>query len=160
MASQIVALAFDGVETAEGILDNVIDMQQRGLLKLDDAVVLSRPAGTSEVQVKQTDSRRGRYALIGGGAGMLAGWLVGGPIGGAAIGAIIGAMRDRGLPDSFVNTISGSLGPDSSALVVLVKDVDGPTVLEELKPFKGRVVHTTLSDEQEKRLRETLAHEA
>jgi uncharacterized membrane protein len=40
-----------------------------------------------------------------------------------------------------------------------VRDADGPRVLEELKPFKATVVHTTLPPEAEKALRETLARE-
>jgi uncharacterized membrane protein len=176
MASTIVVLAFEGSGTAEGMLENLRDMESRGLLKLEDAVVAWRGAtasdaqisqasvvgiapATSGLQIDQTDSRRGRSALAGGGIGLLAGMLVGGPVGGLAVGAIIGALRDRGLKDKDVQTLAERLGPDSSALFLLVKEADGPKVLEELRPFKATVVQTGLSDEAEQALRKALAHE-
>jgi uncharacterized membrane protein len=42
MASQLVVLGFDGENTAEGMLDNFYDMQKRGVLQLEDAVIASR----------------------------------------------------------------------------------------------------------------------
>jgi uncharacterized membrane protein len=176
MASKIVVLAFEGAGAAEGMLENVRDMEKRGLLKLDDAVVASRgpratdvqinqasligvPAAGSQLEIEQTDSRRGRSALAGGGIGLLAGMLIGGPIGGLAVGAIAGALRDRGLKDREVKQIAERLTPDSSALFLLVKEADGPKVLEELKPFKATVIQSTLDPEAEERLRKSLAHE-
>jgi uncharacterized membrane protein len=158
MASELVVLTFEGEQTAEGMLDNLKEMQERGLLHLEDAVLVSRGQST-EVRVQQTDSRRGRYALTGGGIGLLAGWLVGGPIGGAAVGAVIGALRDRGIDDGFIRDVSKALQPDSSGIFLLVRDADDPRVLDELKPFKAVVVHTTLPPEAEQALRETLAQE-
>jgi uncharacterized membrane protein len=157
MTSQLVVLGFDGEFTAEGMLDNFKEMQQRGLIRLEDAVVASR-GHTSEVHVQQSDSRRGRYAVAGGGIGLLAGLLIGGPIGGAAVGAIVGALKDRGVDDGFAQRVGQQLKPDSSAILVLVQDADGPKVLEELEPFKATVLHTTLTADQERALRDTLRH--
>ena len=39
MTSQLVVLGFDGEATAEGMLANFKDMQDRGILKLEDAVI-------------------------------------------------------------------------------------------------------------------------
>ena len=188
MPSQIVVLSFEGAGTAAGVLDNLRDMERRGLLRLDDAVVASRPPreaapdgdgpddasgslilqnaasasggaiGTSvePVQIDQTDSRRGRTAAAGAGVGLLAGWLIGGPVGGAAVGAVLGALRDRGLSDGFVKSISDGLQSDTSAVFLLVKEADAPRVLEELRPFGARVVHTSLPPEQEEALRRNL----
>jgi uncharacterized membrane protein len=158
MASQIVVLGFDGEETAEGMFENFMDMQKRGLIQLEDAVIASR-GHTTEVRVQQTDARRGRRALAGAGIGVLAGWLVGGPIGGAAVGSIVGGMKDRGVDDGFVRELSHQLTSDSSSIFLLVQEADGPKVLEELKPFKARVLHTTLTADQERRLREGLRDE-
>jgi uncharacterized membrane protein len=114
---------------------------------------------SSEVQIKQTDSRHGRYAAAGAGVGALAGWLLGGPIGDAAVGSIIGALRDRGVDDGFVNDVGRQLKADSSALFLLVKEADGAQAQEELRAFKADVLHTTLTAEQEHSLREGLRHE-
>ena len=158
MASRLVVLRFEGEHTAEGMLENVRDMQERGLLELEDAVVASRGQST-EVEIKQTDARRGRFALVGGGAGLVAGLLLGVPIGAVAVGSILGALRDRGVDDDFVKRIGDGLGLDSSAILLLVKQADTERVLEELRPFKGEVVHTTLPAEVERSLRESLARE-
>ena len=158
MASQLVVLAFEGRETADGMLANFRDMQDRGILKLEDAIVATR-GQADHIDIHPTDSRRGRYAAAGGGAGVLAGGLIAGPLGGAAVGtvgAIVGAMRDRGIEDKFVEEVSRSLQPESSAIFLLIEEADGPKVLEELEPFHAAVLHTTLTPEQERRLRDTL----
>jgi uncharacterized membrane protein len=155
MTSQLVVLSFDGEETAEGVLDNLKDMQQRGLVQLEDAVIISR-GQSANIDVKQTDARRGRSAAAGAGIGVFAGWLVGGPIGGAVVGSIIGALRDRGVDDHFVDDIGRGLKANSSAIFLLVQSADAPKVIDELKPFKASVVHTSLTDEQERTLREGL----
>jgi uncharacterized membrane protein len=186
MPSQIVVLSFEGAGTASGVLENLRDMERRGHLKLDDAVVASRAprvSGSSSsdpsdnvvwlegiatasggaamaqaepVQIEQTDARRGRTAAAGAAAGLLAGWLLGGPVGGAALGAVIGAMRDRGLNDRFVKSVSERLRPDTSAVFLLVREADAPRVLEELRPFGAQVEHTDLPPEQEEQLRRAL----
>lgn len=158
MASELVVLGFDGRDTADGVLDNFREMQERGIIRLQDVVVAKRGQSTN-VDIHQTDARRGRYAAAGAGVGVLAGWLIGGPIGAAAvgtIGTIVGALRDRGIDDGFIQEVSESLKPESSAIFLLIQEADGPRVLEELKPFHAIVVHTTLTGEQERTLREGL----
>lgn len=162
MASQVVVLGFDNQYAAEGMLESITKMQEEGLIELEDAVIASRGPGT-QVEIQQTRSETGKFALRGTGIGLLAGLLLGGPIlglaGGAAIGAISGAMKDHGLDDKFVNQVSEWVRPNTSALFLLVKEAKGEEVLARLKPFKAKILTTTLSDEQEKRLKEILAKE-
>jgi uncharacterized membrane protein len=178
MASTLMAIEFEGEYTARGLLDNLDKLQKEGVLKLDDAVIASRPAagqvmftqlqearpsgtsaGTPQAQVEQTDSRRKRYAAAGAGVGLIIGTILGGPIGGLAVGGIIGALKDRGIDDKFAKQVADGLGPDSSALLLLGTSTDPERVLAEFAPFKGRVLHSTLSPETEKRLRDALEHE-
>jgi uncharacterized membrane protein len=160
--ANIVALMFEGAETAESMLDNFMEMQEKGIIELEDAVVASRGPGT-EVKVKQTHSVTGKYTLRGSGVGLLAGLLLGGPIGGlvggAAVGAIAGKMKDIGIDDDFVKNTSTALAPNTSAIFLMVKEANAEEVLAELKPFKGIVLTSTLTDEQEKVLRKTLERE-
>ncbi len=83
---------------------------------------------------------------------------LGGPIGGAAVGAVIGSLRDRGIDDSFIRELSAQLQPDSSGIFLLVQSADTEQVLAELRPYKGRVIHTTISPEVEAVLRKALEH--
>jgi uncharacterized membrane protein len=162
MESQVIALGFDGVSTAEDMLSLFVDMQEKGVLTLDDAVIAYRQE-SGPVEIKQTRSVAGKYTLRGTGIGLLAGLLLGGPVGGlvggAAIGAIAGALKDFGIDDKFIRGVTESLKPNSSMLFLMGKAEDPEQFEEELKPFRAVVVTTTLSEEQETRLKRILAEE-
>ena len=162
MESNIVVLGFEGESTAEDMLSTFMDMQERGVVTIEDAVIATRGPSTN-VEVKQTRSVTGKYAVRGSGVGLLAGLLLGGPIGGlvggAAIGAIAGAMKDQGIDDKFINQVTQALRPNSSALFLMGKAEDPDKFYEEMRPFKAIVATTTLSEEKEKRLKEALAEE-
>jgi uncharacterized membrane protein len=140
-------------------------MEEEGLLELEDAVVATRAQGAN-VEIHQGRSKTGKFALRGGGVGLLAGFLVGGPIGAfvagtatGAIGALVGTLKDYGIDDHFVDELSEALGPESSALFLLGKATDPDEFLKRLKPYKARVLQTNLSAEQERRLQDALAEE-
>lgn len=156
MAGKIVVLAFEGEHTADGMLDNFLDMEKRGVLQLEDAVIVSRPAGTTEVTIDQTRFKRGRAAAKTGAVGLLAGMLVGGPLVGLTAGALWGGLRDKGLDDKFVRRLSDKLGPDSSGLFLQVSGGDSEKVIEELQPHQATVITTELDPALEKKLRDSL----
>jgi uncharacterized membrane protein len=162
MESRIVVLGFDNQYAAEGMLEDINRMQDEGLIDLEDAVVATRGVGT-RVEIKQTRSVTGKYAGRGTGIGLLAGLLLGGPIlglvGGAAIGAIAGGLKDYGIDDHFIDEVSEWVAPNSSALFLLVKEAKAEEVLRRLIPWKAKVLTTTLPEESETRLQETLAEE-
>ncbi len=183
MAENLIAIMFEGEHTAEAMLATLRDLEERGAIKLDDAAIASRgpkedrilvaatPSGDAggynpsaaigpsapEAEVKQTRDKRGRAVLKGGGIGLLAGALLGGPVGGLLVGGLIGALRDKGIDNGFINDVAQHLQPDSSAIFLLVKEGNAEEVLAELKPFKGRVLHTTLPDALDKQLRDALS---
>jgi uncharacterized membrane protein len=160
MASNIVVLGFDNQYGAEGMLEDMQRWQEEGLLELEDAVIASRGPGR-DVQIEQTHRQGGRFALRGGGAGLLAGLLLGGPIlglaAGAAAGGIAAALKDYGLDDNFVEEVSQWVKPETSALFLLVKEAKADDVLEKLRSYGAVVLTTTLAPEQEERLRQALA---
>ena len=162
MDSNIVVLRFDDESQAESMLLTFTELQERGIVTLEDAVIASRGPGDN-IEIKQTQSVTGKYTLRGGGIGLLAGLLLGGPIGGlvggTVAGAVAGALKDVGLDDKFIKETSEMLSPGSSALFLMGKADDLDKLLEELKPFKALVATTSLSEEQENRLKRTLAEE-
>jgi uncharacterized membrane protein len=162
MAKNIVVLGFKNQYGAEALLNNVQKWQEEGLIELEDAVIASRGPG-GDVQIEQTHKQGGRFALRGGGAGLLAGLLLGGPVlglvAGAAAGGIAGSLKDYGLDDNFVKEVSQWVRPETSALFLLVKEAKVDTLLEKLRPFEAVVLTTTLASEQEQRLRNSLAEE-
>jgi len=142
MASNIVVLGFKNQYGAEVQLEDIQKWQQEALIELEDAVIATRSPG-SDVQIEQTHKQGGRFALRGGGAGLLAGLLLGGPIlglvGGVAAGGIAGALKDYGLDDTFVKEVSRWVQPGTSALFLLVKEAKADEVLEKLRPH-GAIV--------------------
>jgi uncharacterized membrane protein len=162
MASNIVVLGFKNQYGAEAMLEEIQKWQEEGLIELEDAVITSRGVG-GDVQIEQTHKQGGRFALRGGGAGLLAGLLLGGPIlglvGGVAVGGIVGALKDYGLDDTFVKDVSQWVQPETSALFLLVKEAKADEVLEKLRPHGAIVLTSTLAPEQETRLRQALVEE-
>jgi uncharacterized membrane protein len=84
---------------------------------------------------------------------------VGGLIGGAAIGAIAGALKDFGIDDEFIRGVTESLKPDTSMLFLMGHTQDRAKFEAEIAPFKAVVISTTLSEEDEARLKRLLAQE-
>lgn len=164
MASNIIVLGFpEGQYLAEGMLGTIMQLQEEGLLVVDDAVIASRGVGEN-VNIKQTQSETGKFSLRGGGIGLLAGILLGGPIGGlvagTAMGAIAGKMKDAGIDDDFIKGITAGLSPNSSMLFLMVEKVDPDKrdkLESELRKYKAVVLETTLSDDNEAELRELFA---
>lgn len=159
--SNIVALAFEGEDTAKGWLKDLNKLADDGHIEILDAVIAHRGVSKS-VEIEQTRSEKGKYARRGTGVGFLAGLLLGGPIlgaaGGAAIGAITGSMKDVGIDDNFIQDIIQGAAPNSSMLFLMVQNAD-EKVLEYLKPFKARVLTTSLPAEEEARLQKLLETE-
>jgi len=160
--SNVVALAFEGEETAKGMLNDVLKLEEQGKSEVLDAVIASRGVGKN-VNIKQTQSAKGKYAKRGTGIGFLAGLLLGGPIlgaaGGAAIGAISGSMKDVGIKDDFIEQISAGLGQNSSAIFLMTQNADMEAIEKYLKPFKARVLTTTLDPEAEAKIVKLLSEE-
>jgi len=92
--SQLVALGFDGLETADRVLSKLREMGTQHLIDLEDAVVVQRDAG-GRVQLKQAVNMTGVGAGTGGLSGMFWGTLVGllflYPLAGMAVGGLAGA---------------------------------------------------------------------
>jgi uncharacterized membrane protein len=76
---------------------------------------------------------------------------------GAGAGALSGALADYGIDDDFMRKLGETLQPGTSALFVLVRKMQPEKVLAEMSRFRGRVIRSSLSPEQETRLQAALA---
>jgi uncharacterized membrane protein len=65
-------------------------------------------------------------------------------------------MTDYGIPDDYIRKIAETIEPGTSALFVLVRKVNPDKVLPELSKYQGTVLRTSLTNEQENRLKEAL----
>jgi uncharacterized membrane protein len=166
--SDLVVIGFENTLKADEVLWRLRALKRQHLIDLEDAVVVVRDE-SGEVHLKQSidlaalDASSGLLSggLLGAFVGLLflnptAGFLIGSMFG-AGAGALSGSLGDYGINDDFIKSLSETIPPDSSALFVLVRKVEPEKVLAELSDVKGKVLRTTLSPDQEKRLREALA---
>lgn len=158
--SQLIAVGYPDVPTAQTVLAKLADMQKRELIKLGDAVVVER-RDDGKVKLHQSNSLTGVSAAGGALWGGLIGLLFFAPLLGMAVGAAAGAaggaMSDIGVDDSFMKELGRELSPGSAALVLLVLTATQDKVLDELGgQYQGRLLQTNLSAEDEERLREAI----
>ena len=83
-----------------------------------------------------------------------------GGLAGAGFGALSGSMADYGINDQFIKNLGKTIRKGSSALFLLIKRSTPDKVLPEIEPFKPRVLKTSLSHEQEDKLRAAITKAA
>jgi len=155
MATMVV-LTFKDETGAERMRDKLIELQKQQLITLSDAaVVVRKPDG--KVKVKQAVSLVGAGALGGAFWGMLIGMLFWAPwLGlaiGAAAGAAGGALSDIGVDDKFIKEVGSKIEPGHSALFLLVENWTQDKVMDAVREYGAEVLQTSLSKEDEAKLR-------
>ena len=150
-------LKFDDPYGAGRVLIALQGMQERELITLQDAAVVSWPQGNRKPKT---------HELHGGGAGWGAFWgfLIGliffVPWLGAAIGGMSGAMKDVGIDDDFIKQVREKVTEGTSALFALTSGATAlDKVADELKHYDFEIISTNLPEEQESQLREAFAQE-
>ncbi|MBU6430498.1 MAG: DUF1269 domain-containing protein [Cyanobacteria bacterium REEB65] len=168
--SELVVVGFDNPNDADRVLTELTRLQKEFLIDLEDAVLAIRSADGS-VRIKQSVNLVGLGAASGGLRGALWGSLIGllflNPLAGLAVGGMVGAgsgalsgsMVDYGIDDDFIRSIGNTLKPETSALFLLIRKSQPEKVLAELSSFKGHVIRSSLSPEQERKLQAALEHE-
>ncbi len=156
--SDLVAIAYPDLATAQEVTANAARAQQAHLLELDDMVVIER----------REDGKVKLHQPSLAGAGAASGALWGGLIGliflmplfgmaiGAASGAAAGAVSDYGVDDKFMKELGEGLEPGSAAVLLLVRQASPDKILPNIK-IEGRIIQTSLGDEQEQHLADALA---
>ena len=160
--ANLIVFVFDNETEAERMRDKLVEMQKQDLITLQDAaVVIRRQDG--KVKVKQAQSLVGTGALGGSFWGLLIGMLFWAPwLGmaiGAAAGAVAGGMSDVGVDDDFIKEVGENIEPGHSALFLLVSEATPDKVLEGLSDFHPEVYQTSLSEEDEAKLKAAFGEE-
>ena len=160
--SDLVVLAFNTETGAEDMRLELVDLQKQKIITLEDAAVVVRKQD-GKVKVKQAQSLVGAGALGGAFWGMLIGlifwmpWL--GLAAGALGGALGGALTDTGVDDKFIKEVGDTIEPDHSALFLLVSQSTPDKLEDELKKYNATVLQTSLSKEDEAKLRDLFGAE-
>jgi uncharacterized membrane protein len=152
-------ITFDSTDEAGNVLGTLRSAQRADYLSLDDSAVVVRD-GEGKIHVKNEMDRGVKVGALGGG---LLGLLIGGiffPLGGLLVGALAGALVgksvDLGVDQKFVKQVGEELEPGTSALFVIVREANPDVAIAALKPYEGKVFHTSLTPDAEEELRRIL----
>jgi uncharacterized membrane protein len=131
-------------DTADAALKAVQGLAKEKVVKLRDAVVITKTE-KGKIKLHQTkDDPTSKGFLKGGGIGVLfavlfgpAGWIVAG----AALGGAF-ATFDRGIKNKLLKELGENMTPDQSAMAVLVEEADWETALGRMADLdlKGQVI--------------------
>ncbi len=131
-------------ETAEAALAAVVGLAKEKVVKLKDAVAITKTE-KGKIKLHQTkDDPAGKGFLKGGLIGVLfailfgpAGWIVAG----AALGTAF-SMFDRGIKNKLLKELGDDMSTEESALAVLIEEADWEALRDRMaaNDFKGEVV--------------------
>ena len=146
------ALAFESSLKAQEAMLAALRLQDQDLITIHDAVFVTR-SEEGRIQVTETTDPTPVAAAVPSSLfGALVGTLVAGPLGfliGGVLagggGAIVAKLVDIGIPDRVIGELQELTRPGQTVLALLVSDIAGMAVIEELRRFRGaRVVYAQL----------------
>ena len=151
-------LKFNDPGGADRVLVALQGMQERQLITLEDAAVVSWPEDRKKPKTRQLSSTTGAGAAFGALWGIVFGViffipLIGMAVG-AGIGALSGSLADVGIDEAFINNVREKVTSGTSALFALTSGATEDQVIEELKQYDFEIISTNLPEEQEQKLRE------
>jgi uncharacterized membrane protein len=152
---------FDSPDGAERVLSTLKHLQDEALIAIDDAAIVSWPADAKEPRTTQLHNLAVSGTLGGAFWGMLFGLVFTVPViglaVGAASGAVAGVLSDSGIDDDFVEETRKRVTPGTSALFLLTSDAVRERVADALRGelSHATLLHTSLSADQERTLRDT-----
>jgi uncharacterized membrane protein len=157
-------LKFNDPGGADRVLIALQGLQEREMITLEDAAVVSWPEGNKKPKTRELTTAAGVGALGGAFWGFLFGLIFFVPFLGAAIGAglggLTGSLADVGIDDDFIRQVRERVTPGTSALFALTSGATAPDrVIDELKQYDFEIISTNLPQEQEQKLREAFAQE-
>ena len=147
MHSHLIVVTFEGQDEASNVYDALERMRASPLLGLQNAAIVGRDgSGQLSVTQKRPLSQIGKDT----GANLASLALV--LVFGDPPAETLQALEKAGLDGLFREQVVKAIGPDSSAILIVVPpsaDVDRNRLLGILRLFKGKVYETTLPREAE-----------
>jgi uncharacterized membrane protein len=157
--STLVAIAYPDAQTAEQVRAELVQATKEHLVQLEDAVVVEHRED-GKIKLHQAMSTTGAGAAGGALWGGLIGLLFLAPLFGMAVGAASGALAgkvtDTGVNDKFLKELGAKTPPGGAALIALGRSEARDKVIDRVKGYGGEVIQTSLSEEDEERLRSAL----
>ena len=157
--SDFLAVTFDGADDAEAALRSIRGLEHADKVGLEDTAVVRKDAAGTVTIHNEMSSGTETGAVVGAVLGGLV-LAVFPPLGiaaGAAAGGLVGRAWKGGIDGNFVKEVGGDLPPGGSALFLQLKpQTDTGLLVGALGQFHGRVKQTSLDDEIEKALDDSM----
>jgi uncharacterized membrane protein len=158
--SHLVVITFDNAEEAGKVRETLRSAQKADYLSLDDSAVVVKDE-EGKIHIKNEMDRGVKIGAVGGGAlGLLLASVffpIGGIVIGALVGGLLGKTADLGIDQKFVKQVGDELEPDTSAIFFVVREATPDVAVAALRPYKGKVYHTSFPPEAEDELRRILS---
>jgi uncharacterized membrane protein len=178
--AELIVVGFKGTGRAADMLDQLQGISSDWTVDLQDAVAVYRDNNGTLKLDENTEPTEGQGAGLGALWGALLGMLIAvpltggaaaaataaalatGALGGGALGAATGALsvdwwrNESGLTEDFVRSVSAMIQPGDSAIFVLVRTANPQVVAEQFRGYGGKILQTTLTPEQSKKLQQVL----
>ena len=138
-----IVVKYAGADTAGQALATVRELAKEKVVKLKDAVAITK-TDKGKIKLHQTkDDTAGEGFLKGGVIGLVFAVLFGGAawlVAGAALGGAF-AMFDRGIKDKLLKELGENMTSDESALALLIEEADWGALLSRMdSKYTGEVV--------------------
>ena len=135
-------------------------LQQREMITLEDATVVSWPEGNKKPKASQLHGTSDVGAISDAFWGFLIGVIFFVPSLGIGTGALRSPLADVGIDNDFISQVRAKVTEGTSALFALTSGVTSlDEVVDELKAYDFEIISTSLPEEQERQLREAFAQE-
>ena len=146
-----IVVKYDQADTAGIALAVVRELAKEKVIKLKDAVAITKNE-KGKIKLRQTaDDSAGKGLLKGSMIGVLfglltggAGWVLAGAVSGTAVG-----MFDKGIRNKIMKSLGKEMTQDESALAVLLEGADWAVLQERMaaQNFNGELIVTELAAE-------------
>lgn len=156
--ADFLAITFDGTDEAEAALRSIRALEKDGRIRLEDTAVVRKDAEGAVTIHNEMSSGTETGAVVGA---VLGGLLfvvfpVAAVVGGAVAGGLVGRAAAPGIDGAFVKEVGADLPPGGSALFLQIKSGESELLVGALGQYHGRVRQTSLPDELEHALDESL----
>ena len=156
--SELIVIGYDNHDQATSAYNEVLAMQGDFVVELQGLAIVNVDSdGKSHVETPQKIV--GMSAASGALWGMLIGLLFFVPFFGLALGGLMGALFGKlgksGINDEFRSQVNSLLQPGNAAVVIMASKITEDKFADRIGPFGGKLLKTSLSEEDEKEL----AHE-
>lgn len=157
-------LKFPTDDGAQGILGSLQLLQEQHQIQVEDGAILTWPPGARYSRIRPLSELSRVRALGMGFWEMLFGLLFAVPFFGAAaetaIGVLAGHFMRCGIGEDFLKRAHNQITEGSSALFLLTNEAVLDSVADAIKGSACELISTSLSYEQEVRLREAFDQES